>query len=70
MRCNESPAFRGFRVVAGLVMLYLGWTGTVTGTAGVVLQWLGFVPLLTGLTGFCPLYAVLGINRCGPAASA
>jgi hypothetical protein len=66
MRCNESPAFRAFRAVAGLVMLYLGWSGTVTGTAGTVLQWLGFVPLLTGLTGFCPLYAILGINRCGP----
>jgi len=70
MRCNESSTFRAIRVVAGLVMLYLGWTGTVAGTAGVVLQWLGFVPLLTGLTGFCPLYAVLGINRCGPAKAA
>jgi hypothetical protein len=70
MRCNESSTFRAIRVVAGLVMLYLGWTGTVAGTAGVVLQWLGFVPLLTGLTGFCPLYAVMGINRCGPAKAA
>ncbi|MBK9548709.1 MAG: DUF2892 domain-containing protein [Gemmatimonadetes bacterium] len=66
MPCNESPLFRGIRVVAGLAMLYLGWTHTVTGTAGTVLQWLGFVPLLTGLTGFCPLYTALGINRCGP----
>jgi hypothetical protein len=66
MPCNESRLFRGIRVVAGLVMLYLGWTGTVTGTLGTVLQWLGFVPVLTGLTGFCPLYSVLGINRCEP----
>ncbi|MBK7593801.1 MAG: DUF2892 domain-containing protein [Gemmatimonadetes bacterium] len=69
MPCNESPLFRGIRVVAGLAMLYLGWTHTVTGTAGTVLQWLGFVPLLTGLTGFCPLYSALGINRCGPKAA-
>lgn len=64
MPCNESPTFRVIRVVAGVAMLYLGWTHTITGTAGTVLQWLGFVPLLTGLTGFCPLYTALGINRC------
>ena len=26
--------------------------------------WAGLVPLVTGLVGFCPLYAVLGINTC------
>ena len=66
MPCNKSPLFRGIRVCAGLAMLSLGWTHPVPGTAGTVLQWLGFVPLLTGLTGFCPLYSALGINRCGP----
>ncbi len=69
MTCNESPLFRGIRVVVGLGMLYLGWTGTVSGTLGTVLQWLGFVPVFTGLTGFCPLYSLLGINRCGPKTS-
>ncbi len=26
--------------------------------------WLGLVPLATGLLGWCPPYALLGINTC------
>jgi hypothetical protein len=29
----------------------------------------GLIPLASALTGFCPLYAVLRINRCAPPAS-
>jgi len=25
---------------------------------------LGFIPLVTGLAGFCPLYALLGVDGC------
>lgn len=57
---NESMVDRTLRIVAGAVILALGWTGAVTGAAGTVLKVLGFVPLLTGIVGFCPLYALLG----------
>lgn len=30
---------------------------------------IGLIPLATALTGFCPLYAALRINRCEPPAS-
>jgi hypothetical protein len=26
--------------------------------------WIGILPLATGLIGFCPIYALLGINTC------
>lgn len=55
---NESGLDRVIRVIAGLVILVLGWGGIVSGTLGVVFKILGFLPLLTGLIGFCPAYAL------------
>ncbi len=56
---NEAGWDRIVRIVLGVVLLYLGWAGVVTGGWGTFLKVLGFVPLLTGLIGFCPIYAVL-----------
>jgi hypothetical protein len=56
---NEANWDRIARVVLGLVLLYLGWSGVVGGGLGTVLKVLGFVPLLTGLIGWCPLYSLL-----------
>jgi hypothetical protein len=58
MKVNEAVWDRVVRVVAGLVLLYLGWAGVVTGTLGVVFKWLGFLPLLTGIIGYCPAYTL------------
>ncbi|GAB4473034.1 MAG: hypothetical protein Kow0088_08020 [Anaerolineales bacterium] len=55
---NEAGWDRILRVVLGVVLLYLGWSGTVGGGLGAVLKFLGFVPLLTGLIGWCPLYSL------------
>lgn len=55
---NESGLDRVLRVVVGLVLLYLGWGGVVTGGWGVALKIIGFIPLLTGLVGYCPLYSL------------
>jgi hypothetical protein len=55
---NESGMDRLIRIVAGVVILALGWTGMVGGTFGLVLKILGFIPLLTGIVGWCPLYAL------------
>ncbi len=58
MKLNESTTDRVIRVIAGLVLLILGWGGFVTGTAGLIFKILGFIPLITGLIGFCPLYTL------------
>jgi hypothetical protein len=62
MSVNEAVWDRVVRVVAGIVLLYLGWGGVVTGTWGTIFQWLGFLPLLTGIVGFCPAYTLLGFR--------
>ena len=58
MRTNEGHVDRIIRVIVGLVIIGLGvynqsWWGAV-----------GLLPLLTGLSGFCALYTLLGINTC------
>lgn len=57
-KVNEANWDRIARVVLGIVLLYLGLGGVVTGGLGVVLDIFGAVFLLTGAVGFCPLYAL------------
>lgn len=60
---NEGTADRAIRIVAGLAILSLTVVGPHT-------PWgfLGLVPLTTGIVGFCPLYRLVGVNTCRPAA--
>ncbi|MDQ5768689.1 YgaP family membrane protein [Thiothrix subterranea] len=58
MTCNVGSIDRTLRIVAGLVILALGfyyksWWGAV-----------GAVPLLTGLMNWCPAYSLFGISSC------
>ena len=59
MKSNVGGIDRTVRIVVGLVLIALAVTGTVG-----VWGWLGVVPLATGLVGWCPPYAMLGINTC------
>ncbi len=60
MKINEGAVDRVLRVLVGAGVLSLAFVGPQTPWA-----YLGLIPLLTGLVGFCPLYAVLGMNTCG-----
>lgn len=59
MPCNEGPLDRTLRVIAGLGILSLAFVGPQTPWA-----YVGLVPLVTGLVGFCPAYALIGVNTC------
>lgn len=59
---NEASWDRIARVVLGVVLIFLGFSGAVDGAFGTFLGILGFVPLITGLVGWCPLYAVFNIR--------
>ncbi len=60
MKTNEGTIDRVLRVLVGAGILSLAFIGPQTSWA-----YFGLVPLLTGLVGFCPLYAMFGINTCG-----
>ena len=59
MKTNVGSVDRTIRIVLGLALIGL----TVTGNIG-MWGWLGVVPLATGAIGWCPPYAILGINTC------
>ena len=60
MKLNEGGLDRILRIAVGLAVLSLVFVGPKTPWA-----WLGLIPLLTGVIGFCPLYALLGLNPLG-----
>ena len=60
VKTNEGTIDRVLRVLVGAGILSLAFVGPQTPWA-----YLGVIPLVTGLVGFCPLYAMLGINTCG-----
>ncbi|MCP4205007.1 MAG: DUF2892 domain-containing protein [bacterium] len=57
---NESRFDQTIRLIAGALILGVGWFGPVDDLAGVAFRILGWYPLVTGLIGWSPLYAVLG----------
>ncbi len=59
MTRNEGNIDRALRVILGLALISMVFFGPATPWG-----WIGLVPLATGLFGFCPLYAVLGLNTC------
>ncbi len=52
------------RVVLGLVLLTIGLV-LVGGTAGAVLAIFSAVPIASGVTGFCPLGPLFGVDFRG-----
>jgi len=59
MKTNIHKVERVIRILAGIGLTSMAFIGPAN-------NWflLGLVPLLTGLVGWCPPYAMLGINTC------
>jgi hypothetical protein len=58
METNVGSADRALRVMAGLIVIFIGidlksWWGIV-----------GLVPLATAVIGWCPVYLPFGISTC------
>jgi hypothetical protein len=62
MKTNESGMDRIIRVIVGIILLALYFSGAVAGGLGIVFIVLGGIALLTGIVGFCPLYMLLKIH--------
>ncbi len=59
MKHNVGGIDRVARILVGLTLIGL----TLAGQIG-VWGWIGILPLVTGAFGFCPPYAIFGINTC------
>ncbi len=58
MEKNVGKIDKIIRIIAGVLIIgvgiyYKNWLGLI-----------GLVPLFTAITGWCPLYSVLGVNTC------
>ena len=60
MTRNIGTIDRILRTVVGLGAIALVFVGPQTSWG-----WLGLLPLATVVLGWCPPYALLGINTCG-----
>jgi hypothetical protein len=58
---NEGSIDRLARLVVAAVLIGIG-LGLLRGPAGIAMAVVGVIPLLTGFSGFCPLYALFGID--------
>lgn len=59
MKKNIHSIERIVRIIVGLILVSMAFAGPAN-------LWflLGLVPLATGLMGWCPPYAMCGINTC------
>ena len=64
MKANIGTIDRVVRILAGLVLIGLAFSGTI-GVWGYV----GVVLLLTGIVRVCPAYSILGVNTCSTSKS-
>jgi len=58
-KTNIGGYERVIRVIAGAGIVSMAFIGPQSPWA-----YLGLVPLLTGLIGWCPPYAIFGVNTC------
>lgn len=63
---NEGDMDRAARVVIGVVLVALAYLKFVSAPIDLVLYVVGAVLVLTGITGFCAIYKLFGINTAKP----
>jgi hypothetical protein len=61
-----SPTGRIVRVVAGLILIALGWL-VIGGTVGIIVMIVGLVPFAAGVLDFCVFAPLFGLPLSGPA---
>ncbi|HEX5024521.1 MAG TPA: DUF2892 domain-containing protein [Agriterribacter sp.] len=64
MKRNMGSTDRIIRMILAVVVAFLYYTNTITGTFGIVLLVLAAVFVLTSVMGFCPLYKLAGLSTC------
>ena len=64
MKKNMGLADRIIRITLAIVVVFLYYNKTITGTVGIVLLVLAGIFVLTSFVGFCPLYKLVGLNTC------
>lgn len=64
MKRNMGKADRVIRIFIAAIIAILYLTQIMSGVLTIILLIVGFIFLVTSVTGFCPIYKLLGINTC------
>jgi hypothetical protein len=64
MKKNMGSTDKTIRLILAALFAVLFFTKIVTGVLGFVLLALGAIFVLTSFIGFCPIYAIVGVNTC------
>ena len=64
MNKNVGSVDKLLRIGVAVIMAYLYFSGTVTGTLGIVALGIAIAAVITSAVGFCGLYSLFGINTC------
>lgn len=59
---NVGNMDRIIRLILGVVLIGLAYSGTLTGTAAIIAYVVAAIAIVTGLVKFCLLYTLFGIN--------
>lgn len=65
MKTNVGTVDRVIRLIAGAGLLAYGFLGGLASPWNIVAMVVGGVLVATAAIGWCPPYALLGINTCG-----
>lgn len=66
MKKNMGKVDKLIRLLLAILFGVLYFKGIVTGVIGNLLIVVAIIFLVTSMVGFCPLYAIFGINTCSP----
>lgn len=64
MSRNVGGVDRAVRIVAGVILLGMGFAHIVTGGLAIAAYVVGAVALVTGVLRFCPAWSLIGVSTC------
>jgi hypothetical protein len=64
MTCNVGGIERPIRIVVGILLLGVGAFAALPPVGTGIALVAGTIALVTGAIGYCPLWALLGLNTC------
>jgi hypothetical protein len=64
MACNVGGIERPIRMIVGFALLAIAAFAALPAALMIALYGVGAVAVVTGAMGFCPAWALLGINTC------
>jgi hypothetical protein len=64
MTCNVGGVERPIRIVVGILVIAVGAFASLPPIGTGIALAVGTIALVTGAIGYCPLWALFGLNTC------